>query len=46
VTPLEDDEDHMDAYYDNKTLCYRTVANNLGEESHRTSPRGSLLSYI
>jgi hypothetical protein len=46
VTPLEDDEDHLDAYYDNEPLRYRTVANNLGEESHRTSPRGSSLSYI
>ena len=28
--PLEDDEDCLDAYYDDEPLQYRTVANILG----------------
>ena len=32
ATPLEDDEDRLDAYYDNESLRYRTVANILGEQ--------------
>jgi hypothetical protein len=27
TTPLSDDEDHVDAYHDNKPLCYRTLDN-------------------
>ena len=33
ATPLEDDEDRLDAYYDDEPLRYRTVANILEEQS-------------
>jgi len=33
ATPLEDDEDHLDAYYDDEPLRYRTVANILSDQS-------------
>jgi hypothetical protein len=33
ATPLEDDEDRPDAYYDDEPLRYRTVVNILGEVS-------------
>jgi hypothetical protein len=33
ATPLEDDEDRLDASYDDEPLRYRTVANILGEQS-------------
>jgi hypothetical protein len=38
TTPLEDDEDRLDAYYDNEPLRYRTVANILGEQSPPDQP--------
>jgi hypothetical protein len=38
VTPLEDDEDRLDAYYDDEPLRYRTVANILREESPPDHP--------
>jgi hypothetical protein len=38
ATPLEDDEDRLDTYYDDEPLCYRTVANILGEESPLDHP--------
>jgi hypothetical protein len=33
ATPLEDDEDRLDAYYDDEPLWYHTVASILGEQS-------------
>jgi hypothetical protein len=33
ATPLEDDEDHLDAFYDDKPLRYRTVTNIIDDES-------------
>jgi hypothetical protein len=39
ATPLEDDENRLDAYYDNEPLRYRTVANILGEESPLDHPK-------
>jgi hypothetical protein len=36
--PLEDDEDRLDAYYDDELLRYRTVANIVGEESPPDQP--------
>jgi hypothetical protein len=41
VTPLEDDEDRLDAYYDDEPLRYRTVANILREESPPDHPEPS-----
>ena len=38
ATPLEDDEDCLDAYYDDEPLWYRTVANILGERSPPDQP--------
>ncbi|XP_066375178.1 uncharacterized protein [Miscanthus floridulus] len=38
ATPLEDDEDRLDAYYDDEPLRYRTVANILGEQSPPDQP--------
>ena len=38
MTPLEDDEDCLDAYYDDEPLQYRTVANILGEQSPLDQP--------
>jgi hypothetical protein len=38
VTPLEDDEDCLDAYYDDEPLRYRTVANILEEQSPLDQP--------
>ena len=35
---LEDDEDRLDAYYDDEPLQYRTVANILGEQSPPDQP--------
>jgi hypothetical protein len=31
--PLEDDEDRLDAYYNDEPLLYRTVVNILGDQS-------------
>ena len=33
ATPLEDDEDRLDAYYDNEPMRYSTVASILGDQS-------------
>jgi hypothetical protein len=33
TTPLEDDEDWLDAFYDDEPLRYRTVTNIIGDES-------------
>ena len=33
MTPLEDDEDSLDAYYDDEPLRYRTVMNIIGDQS-------------
>ena len=33
TTPLEDDEDRLDAFYDDEPLHYRTMANILGDDS-------------
>jgi len=33
ATPLEDDEDRLDAFYDDEPLPYRTVMNIIGDES-------------
>ena len=33
MTPLEDDEYHLDAYYDDEPLWYRMMANILGDQS-------------
>jgi len=38
ATPLEDDEDRLDAYYDDEPLRYYTVANILGEQSPSNQP--------
>jgi hypothetical protein len=46
ATPLEDDEDRLDAYYDDEPLRYRTVATSSESSLHWTSPRGSSLNYI
>jgi hypothetical protein len=32
VTPLSNDEDHVDAYHDDKPLHYRTMDNILGDQ--------------
>jgi hypothetical protein len=32
ATPLEDDEDRLDAFYDDEPLHYRTVTNIIGNE--------------
>jgi hypothetical protein len=31
-SPLEDDEDHIDATHDNTLLCYRTIYDILGDQ--------------
>jgi hypothetical protein len=33
ATPLEDDEDRLDAFYDDEPLRYRTMTNIIGDES-------------
>jgi hypothetical protein len=33
ATPLEDDEDRLDAFYDDEPLRYYTVTNIIGNES-------------
>ena len=38
ATPLEDDEDHLDAYYDDDPLWYLRVVNILGEQSPPNQP--------
>jgi hypothetical protein len=38
ATPLEDDKDRLDAYYDDEPLRYHTVANILGEQSPPDQP--------
>ena len=35
---LEDDEDRLDAYYDNEPLRYRTVASILSDQSSQDQP--------
>jgi hypothetical protein len=37
--PLEDDEDCLDAYYDDEPLWYCTVANILREQSPSDQPK-------
>ena len=37
--PQEDDEDRLDAYYDDEPLQYHTVANILGEQSPPDQPK-------
>ena len=37
--PLEDDDDRLDAYYDDEPLRYRMVANILGEHSPPDQPK-------
>jgi len=38
ATSLEDDEDCLDAYYDNEPLRYRTMASILGDQSSPDQP--------
>ena len=38
ATPLEDDEDRLDAYYDDEPLRYHTVADILGDQSPLDQP--------
>jgi hypothetical protein len=33
ATPLEDNEDRLNAFYDDETLCYHTVTNIISDES-------------
>jgi len=45
VTPLDDDEDRLYTYYDDKPLRYRTVTNIISNGTHRAKRCASSLSY-